>query len=527
MLDSELKSQLEGLFSELGSELSFQIHESTHSDAPQLEAFLRDVASTSAHLSVKQSDQKSPIPRFDLYRNNQATGIRFSGIPTGHEFTSLILAVLNADGRGKLPEARMQERIRDLRGPIRIQTYISLTCENCPDVVQALNQLALIHPDFRHEMIDGAYAQEEIERLAIQGVPTLMTGPHGSEKMIHSGRIGFLDLIGKLEATFGKSETQRKAQPENLGQFDVAIVGGGPAGISAAIYSARKGLKTALVIDKVGGQVRETQGIENLISVPYTEGPELTQKLVDHLSKYPVKTLENQRASRISRERTPEGRTVELESGDFLSAASVIVATGAKWRQLGVPGEQEYIGRGVAFCPHCDGPYYAGKKVAVIGGGNSGVEAAIDLSGIVREVVLIEYNPSLKADKILVDRLQSLANVSILTNAKTEEILGNSQKVNALKYQNRATGQSETLDLDGVFVQIGLIPNTGFLQGTVELSPFGEIKVDEKGRTSLPGVYAAGDVTTTPYKQIIISMGEGAKAALASFEDRMLAGGSH
>jgi alkyl hydroperoxide reductase subunit F len=522
MLDTELKNQLQSLFAELKSEIRFDVHSSTHSDQAELLTFLEEVASTSLHLSVLRSTVESPIPRFDLARDTQPTGIRFSGIPTGHEFTSLILAILNADDRGKLPEPRMRERIRDIRGPVRLRTYISLTCENCPDVVQALNQLALIHPDLHHEMIDGAYAQDDITRLGIQGVPSVVVIQDGQERMIHSGRIGFLDLVAKLETTFGKQETTRKAEPENLGQFDMAVIGGGPAGISAAIYSVRKGLKTALIVEKIGGQVRETQGIENLISVPYTEGPELSQRLVEHLSKYPVKIFENQRAASLAQDRANDGRRITLESEDFLSATSTIIATGAKWRQLGVPGEQEYIGRGVAFCPHCDGPYYKGKKVAVVGGGNSGVEAAIDLAGIVQEVVLIEYNPELKADQILVDRLKSLSNVSILTNAKTLEIEGNSQKVQGLRYEDRASTDARRLELDGVFVQIGLIPNTAFVKGTLELTPFGEIKVDEKCRTSLAGVYAAGDVTTTPYKQIIISMGEGAKAALAAFEDRML-----
>lgn len=522
MLDTELKAQLEGLFSELQSELTLSVHASSHGDRSQLREFLEAVASTSLKIHVSDSVLSSPIPVSDLLRDGKPTHIRFSGIPTGHEFSSLVLAILNADGKGKLPEARMKERICEIRGPVRLKTYISLTCENCPDVVQSLNQLALIHPDFEHEMIDGAYAQTDIDRLGIQGVPSVITLIDGQEKLIHSGRIGFLDLVAKLEGIYGKQETLKKTEPENLGDFDVAVVGGGPAGISAAIYSVRKGLKTALIVDKIGGQVRETQGIENLISVPYTEGPELSQKLFEHLSKYPVRVLENQRASRIATERTEQGRDITLESGDFLRARSTIVATGAQWRKLGVPGEQEYIGRGVAFCPHCDGPYYQGKKVAVIGGGNSGVEAAIDLAGIVREVVLIEFNPTLKADQILVDRLKALPNVSILTNGRTLEITGNGQKVVGLKLEDRSSGDIKSIELDGVFVQIGLIPNSSFLKGTLELTQFGEIKVDEKGRTSLPGVYAAGDVTTTPYKQIVISMGEGAKAALAAFEDRMV-----
>jgi alkyl hydroperoxide reductase subunit F len=304
-----------------------------------------------------------------------------------------------------------------------------------------------------------------------------------------------------------------------LGQFDVVVVGGGPAGASAAIYSVRKGFKTALIAERIGGQVQETRGIENLISVPYTEGPQLAGQLAQHLGHYPVQILEHRRVKEMRR--SGSQTEIMLESGEHLRSGSVIVTTGAKWRELGVPGEKEYIGRGVAFCPHCDGPYYKGKKVAVIGGGNSGVEAAIDLAGIVREVVLLEFNTELKADKILVDKLKTLPNVSIITQAKTEEVVGDGKIVKALRYMNRATNDIQTLELDGVFVQIGLVPNSQFLKGVVELSKFGEVIVDEKGRTSVPGIYAAGDVTTTPYKQIIIAMGEGAKAALAAFEDRM------
>jgi alkyl hydroperoxide reductase subunit F len=368
-------------------------------------------------------------------------------------------------------------------------------------------------------MIDGAYVQDEIKTLGIQGVPSVVV----NSKLIHSGRIGFLDLLTKLEETFGTAASSGEAPSQDLGKFDVVVIGGGPAGASAAIYSARKGLKTALIAERFGGQVQDTKGIENLISVMYTEGPQLAAQLNQHVLSYPVELFEHRRVARVD---TIDGNTIHLEGGEFLNGASTIVATGAKWRELGVPGEREYIGRGVAFCPHCDGPYYKGKKIAVVGGGNSGVEAAIDLAGIVREVVLLEFADQLKADQVLVTKLKSLPNVSIVTSARTKEIVGDGQKVEGLLYEDRKAGTDARVDLDGVFVQIGLLPNSQFLKGAVELTKFGEIVVDDKGRTSAPGIYAAGDVTTTPYKQIIIAMGEGAKTALAAFEDRMRATGT-
>lgn len=418
-----------------------------------------------------------------------------------------------------MPDAVLVQRIKRLRKPITIKTFMSLSCENCPDVVQSLNQIALIHGGFNHEIIDGGYAQDQIQSLGIQGVPSLIA----NEKLMHSGRITLLDLITKLEQTFGVDDTVKIAPLENanLGHFDVVVIGGGPAGSSAAIYSVRKGLTTAMITEKIGGQVQETKGIENLISIPYTEGPKLAGHLCEHIASYPIKVLENRRVKKVQKDGV---KTIELESSEYLTATSIIVTTGAKWRELGIPGEKDYIGRGVAFCPHCDGPYYKGKKVCVIGGGNSGVEAAIDLAGIVREVVLFEYNDQLKADKVLVDKLKSMPNVSIVTNAKTQNILGDGQKVNAIEYQDRVSQQVVKVDLDGVFIQIGLVPNSAFLKDTLELTQFGEIVVDNKGRTSVPGIYAAGDVTTVPYKQIIIAMGEGAKAALAAFEDRMYQG---
>ncbi len=513
MPDGDIKSQLSTVFAPLEKTIELVYAQSSHADQSQLIEMLNGVASTSEKIKSKAGSENSPFPAFRIYKDGRPTGILFSGIPTGHEFTSLIVAILNTDGKGRMPDAGMIKRIQRLRGPVRIKTYISLTCENCPDVVQALNQMALIHPDFTHEMIDGGYVPDEISSLSIQGVPSVVV----DTKLIHSGRIQFLDLVVKLEEAFG-SQADAARTAENLGEFDVVVVGGGPAGASAAIYSVRKGLKTALITEKVGGQVNETKGIENLISVVYTEGPELSAQLYKHLTSYPVQLLENRRVLKIKK---GEIKTITLEDGDTLTGKSIIVTTGARWRQLGIPGEKDYMGRGVVFCPHCDGPFYKGKKIAVVGGGNSGVEAAIDLAGIVSEVTLFEYQDTLKADKVLVDKLKALPNAHIVTGAKTTQVLGDGTKVNALEYQDRKTEKTVKLDLDGIFVQIGLLPNSQFLKETVELTQFGEVVIDSKCRTSEPGIYAAGDVTTTPFKQIVIAMGEGAKAALTAFEDNM------
>lgn len=511
MLDSNILEQLKGVFGNLENEIAFLHNESENENQSELLEMLNSVASVSDKLSVKSSGLKVEAPSFKILKNGKETGILFKGIPGGHEFTSFIVAILNTDGKGKMPEGGVAARVKAIKGPVRIQTYISLSCENCPDVVQALNQMALLHSDFQHEMIDGAYAQADIERLAIQGVPSVIV----NSKMIHSGKVEFLDLLAKVEAYFGRDENI-KEEKINLGKYDVAVIGGGPAGSSAAIYSARKGLKTVILAERMGGQVADTQGIENMISVVYTEGPKLVAQLQEHIASYPIQVLTQRRVKSIQKD-----RTIFLEGGEELQADSIIVATGAKWRELNVPGEKDYLGRGVAYCPHCDGPFYKGKKVAVIGGGNSGVEAAIDLSGIVSEVVLIEFGEQLKADQVLVDKLKSLSNASIVTNARTTQVMGDGTKLNALEYEDRASKELKKIDLDGVFVQIGLIPNSQFMKDVVELTKFGEIIVDEKGRTNVKGIYAAGDVTTTPFKQIVIAMGEGAKVALSAFEDRM------
>lgn len=520
MLDAALVDQLKTIFQDLPAAIELKVSASDHAQQGELLAMLEGIASTSEQITVVVDTQSGRVktPTIAVYRDGKPTGIVFRGIPGGHEFSSLVLAILNSAGKGKLPDAGLSQRIRRLAGPIDVRTYISLSCENCPDVVQALNQIALVHGNMTHTMIDGGLVQDELSELGIQGVPAVYVG----SEMIHSGRSSLAELINKLEERF--ADSSETPAGEDLGHFDVAVVGGGPAGASAAIYSVRKGLKTILITEKMGGQVQETKGIENLISVVYTEGPQLAANLDQHLRSYPVQVLEHRRVTAVQTEGAQKHLT--LNSGETLSTAALIIATGAKWRELGVPGEKEYIGRGVAFCPHCDGPFYKGKKVAVIGGGNSGLEAAIDLAGICSEVVLFEFNDQLKADDILIKKAQSLPNVRIITQAKTQAVLGDGEKVVGLRYQDRVSEQDRQEDLDGIFVQIGLSPNSGVVKDLVETNRFGEIVVDGKGHTSVPGIYAAGDVTTTPFKQIVIAMGDGAKVALTAFEDRMRSGES-
>lgn len=512
MLDQEMIEQLRGVFSKLENTVTLKVYRSTHANQGELLEMLRGLTQASNKIVLEETSESSDAPLFQVFYNGKPNGISFRGVPGGHEFSSLVLSILYSDGKGKLPDEGVQARIRNLKGPIRLRTYISLSCENCPEVVQALNLMATVHPDFHHEMIDGAVAPDEVSKLNIQGVPSVIY----NDTLIHSGKISLLELLVKLESTFGKSSAVGKQV--DLGLFDVAVIGGGPAGVSAAIYSSRKGLKTAMIAEKLGGQLQETKGIENMISMPYTEGVKLAAQLADHSSKYEIKTLEHRRVSRISGE---SPKKIELESGEFLLAKAIIIATGAKWRELGIPGERENIGQGVAFCAHCDGPFYKDKVVAVVGGGNSGVEAAIDLAGIATQVTLLEYGEKLRADQVLIDKLKALPNTAIVTQAKSTQILSDGKKVNGLEFMDMKSNKLQKLDLDGVFVQIGLLPNSQFVKDQLELTRSGEIVVDPKGRTSVAGIYAAGDVTTIPFKQIVIAMGEGAKVALTAFEDRM------
>ena len=515
MLETNILDQVRSIFQPLEARYTFHITcNPKHEQARELIDFLNEIASCSDKLSCRLTETETSGPEFTLLKEEQETGIKFRAIPGGHEFSSLLLAVLNADGKGKnLPDESIGRRIRALKGTIRLQTYVSLTCTNCPDIVQALNIMALLNPHITHEMIDGALFQEEADALKIQAVPSV----YANGKQFHVGRGSLGELLQKLEDTFG-SLPQEDAAPVPR-KFDLLVLGGGPAGTSAAIYSARKGLRVAIIAERIGGQVKETVGIENLISVPSTTGSQLADNLKTHMAQYPIDLLEHRRLEKLELE--GKDKVLTAKGGGRFSAPAVIVATGASWRKLNVPGEAEYIGRGVAFCPHCDGPFYKGKHVAVVGGGNSGIEAAIDLAGICSKVTVLEFMDELKADQVLQEKLKSLPNVEVFVHSQTTEVIGNGDKVTGIRVKDRQTEQEQVIGLDGIFVQIGLMPNSGIFRETVEVNRPGEIIIDSHCRTNVPGIYAAGDVSTVPYKQIIIAMGEGAKAALAAFEDRM------
>lgn len=485
-----------------------------HEQAQEFIGFLNNVASCSEKLSCLLTETDNPGLEFTLLKEGVETGIKFRGIPSGHEFTSLLLAVLNADGKGKnLPDEAISRRIKALQGPVRLQTYVSLTCTNCPDVVQALNIITLLNPQITHEMVDGALYQEEVDALKIQGVPSV----YANGKLLHVGRGSLGELLQKLEQTFG-SAPQTDETPIQR-EFDVLVLGGGPAGASAAIYSARKGLRVAIVAERIGGQVKETVDIENLISVPQTTGTELANALRTHIEHYPIEIFEERKIEKV--ELQGREKSISVIGGEVFTAPAVIISTGASWRKLNVEGEAEYIGRGVAFCPHCDGPFYQGKHVAVIGGGNSGIEAAIDLAGICKKVTIFEFADTLKADQVLQEKARNLPNVEIFTSSQTTKVDGNGENVTSIRIKDRLTGEERDYPLDGIFVQIGLAANSAPFRDALETTPTGEIKTDAFCRTTLPGVYAAGDVSDVPYKQIVIAMGEGAKAALSAFDDRI------
>ncbi|MEL5892019.1 alkyl hydroperoxide reductase subunit F [Bacteroides sp. GD17] len=515
MLETSILDQVRALFQHLEARYIFRIaYNPQHEQAQELVSFLDDVASCSGNLSCQLMQTEEPKLEFTLVKDGTETGIKFRGIPNGHEFTSLLLAVLNADGKGKnLPDEAIGRRIKALQGPIRLQTYVSLTCTNCPDVVQALNIMALLNPQITHEMVDGALYQEEVDALKIQGVPSV----YANGKLLHVGRGSLGELLQKLEETFGSLPQEGETPVQR--EFDTIVLGGGPAGVSAAIYSARKGLRVAIVAERIGGQVKETVGIENLISVPQTTGAQLADALRSHIGHYPVEIFEERRIEKV--ELKGKEKTVSVIGGEVFTAPTVIIATGASWRKLNVEGETEYIGRGVAFCPHCDGPFYQGKDVAVIGGGNSGIEAAIDLAGICKKVTVFEFADTLKADQVLQEKARNLPNVEIFTSSQTTQVIGNGEKVTAIRIKDRITGEERDFPLDGIFVQIGLAANSAPFRDMLDMTPIGEIKIDAFCRTTLPGVYAAGDVSNVPYKQIVIAMGEGAKAALSAFDDRI------
>lgn len=510
-LDSKIKTQLSAYMEKLVHPIAIVASVDNGVTSSEMMDLLTELAEMSdkIHLTQKQ-DKRTPsfsIKRFEA--GAESVGIRFAGIPMGHEFTSLILALLQVGGHPLKLEAEKIAQIAAIEGSFHFETYISLSCHNCPDVVQALNLMAVINPNITNVMIDGGVFQQEITDKKIMSVPTVML--NGEEFGV--GRMELEEILAKIDVGAVAREAKKI---DAKAPYDVIVIGGGPAGASAAIYSARKGIRTGIVAERFGGQVMDTLGIENFISVKETEGPKLVMALEEHVKSYNVDIMNLQRAKSISKGDMLE---IELESGAKLMSKAVIIATGARWRELGVPGEAQYRGKGVAYCPHCDGPLFKGKPVAVIGGGNSGVEAAIDLAGIVSHVTLLQFDQELKADAVLQTKLRSLSNVTILTNAQTTEINGDGSKMNGLDYKDLVTGEMHHLDLDAVFVQIGLLPNTDFIRGgDIKLSKFGEIEVDSHGATSMPGVFAAGDVTTVPYKQIIIAMGEGAKASLGAFD---------
>ena len=512
MLDANLKSQLSTYLEKLQQPIELVASLDDGDKSRELEALLQDIASLSDKVAYERRDDDARRPSFAIVRKGTDVEVRFAGIPMGHEFTSLVLALLQVGGHPPKIDEAVQDQIRDLEGTFRFETYMSLSCQSCPDTIQALNAMSAINPNITHVAIDGALFQEEVEAREVMAVPTVFL----NGELFGNGRMEVEQILAKLDTgAAARSAEQIKAKAP----FDVLVVGGGPAGAAAAIYAARKGIRTGIAAERFGGQVLDTMAIENFISMPYTEGPKLAVALEQHVRESEVDLMNLQRASKLVPAQEPGGLIeVQLESGASLKAKSVILSTGARWRQMGVPGEEQYRNRGVAYCPHCDGPLYKGKRVAVIGGGNSGVEAAIDLAGIVSHVTLLEFGDQLRADAVLVKKLESLPNVVILKQAQTSEFTGTAGKLDGLNYVDRATGESKRVEVEGVFVQIGLVPNTEWLRGTIELSKHGEIIVDAKGQTSVPGVFAAGDATTVPFKQIIIAAGDGAKAALSAFD---------
>jgi len=508
MLDAALKTQLQGYLTRLQQPIELLASLDDGAKSREMRELLEEIVALSDKISLQdENNATARKPSFVVRRVDSDMGIRFAGLPLGHEFTSLVLALLQAGGHPPKVDAEVIEQIKALPGKFEFETFISLTCHNCPDVVQALNLMAVLNPNIRHTMIDGALFQDEVTARQIMGVPSVYL----NGEAFGQGRMTLEEILAKIDTGAADREAAKLAEKET---FDVLVVGGGPAGSSAAIYAARKGIRTGVVAERFGGQVLDTVGIENFISVKETEGPKLAIALEQHVKAYDVDIMNLQRAQALVPGDVIE---VKLANGASLRSKTVILATGARWREMNVPGEREFRGKGVAYCPHCDGPLFKGKRVAVIGGGNSGVEAAIDLAGIVAHVTLLEFDSKLRADAVLQKKLNSLPNVKVITSAQSTEVTG-TDKVNGLLYKDRNSGETHRIDLEGIFVQIGLVPNTDWLKGAVALSPRGEIEVDSRGQTSVPGVFAAGDATTVPFKQIIIAMGEGAKASLGAFD---------
>ncbi|MEY3906898.1 MAG: hypothetical protein RIR59_1721 [Pseudomonadota bacterium] len=512
MLDAQLKQQLSAYMANITMPVELVLSLDDGAKSRELEALAQDIAGLSDKVSVVRADDDARRPSMMIRRAGSDIGVRFAGIPMGHEFTSLVLALLQVGGHPSKAAQDVIEQVKALDGDFTFETYFSLSCQNCPDVVQALNLMSVLNPRIKHVAIDGALFQDEVAERKVMAVPMVFL----NGDVFGQGRMDLEQIVAKLDSG---AEARAAEKIKAKDAFDVLIVGGGPAGAASAIYAARKGIRTGIAAERFGGQVLDTMGIENFISVQHTEGPKLVAQLEQHVKDYDVDVMNLQRADKLIPAAVEGGlHEVVLANGASLKAKTVILSTGARWRQMNVPGEDQYRNKGVAYCPHCDGPLFKGKRVAVIGGGNSGVEAAIDLAGIVAEVTLIEFDSQLRADAVLQNKLRSLPNVRIIVSALTTEVHGDGEKVTGLSYTDRTTDQLVHVPLEGIFVQIGLVPNSEWLNGTLALSPRGEIEVDAKGATSVPGVFAAGDVTTTPYKQIIIAMGEGSKAALSAFD---------
>lgn len=513
MLSPEILEALKGYTENLSRPVTLVLGPGEHPKRGELKAFLDKFCSVSDLLVLEEREQAGGFRSalsFSIEAGGEPTGITFSGIPGGHEFNSMVLAVLNAGGTPIKLDDQVRGMVASLEEPLKFEVFVSLSCHNCPDVVQALNQFALVNPRISSEMIDGGEFPDLVEERDLQGVPAVFL----NGEPFANGKVDIAALIEKLQARYPEMAPSQ-ASVESLPLQDVTVIGGGPAGVSAAIYAARKGLAVTLVAERLGGQVKDTMGIENLISVSSTTGPKLTGDLQQHMQDYDMTVREHLRVEKVE---SGDTKAVHLSSGERIDTRTLIIATGAKWRELGVPGEKENIGNGVAYCPHCDGPFFKGKDVAVVGGGNSGVEAALDLAGIANSVTVLEFMAELKADQVLVDQANATANIQILTGVAVEEVLAEGGKVSGLRYLDRDSEQTVDLDVDGIFVQIGLLPNSEVFRDVVELSQHGEVMISERGETSSPGIFACGDVTTVPYKQIVVALGEGAKASLAAFD---------
>ncbi|QXL85401.1 alkyl hydroperoxide reductase subunit F [Comamonas sp. NLF-1-9] len=519
MFDDQLKTQLAAYLQRVVRPFTLVASLGDDATSAEMREMLQTIAGMRPDMiTLREDGQDARKPSFTLVREGDEGRLRFAGLPLGHEFTSLVLALLWSGGHPPKQEADLLEQVRQLEGELHFEVYMSLTCHSCPDVVQALSLMAILNPKIKTTVIEGGAFQQEVNEREIMAVPTVYL----NGEMFSAGHMELAQFVAKLDTGAARRDAEKLSARE---AFDMLIVGGGPAGAAAAVYAARKGIRTGVVAERFGGQVNDTLDIDNYISVPHTEGPQFSAALLQHVREYEVDVMNLQRAKALRPAATPGGLIeVELENGGVLKAKSVVLSTGARWRNMGVPGEDEYRTKGVAYCPSCDGPLYKGKRVAVIGGGNSGIEAAIDLAGVVAHVTVLEFMPELKADAVLQKKLKSLPNVDVILNAQTTEVLGEGGKVNALAWKDRISGVQQRLEVEGVFVQIGLLPNTDWLKGTVELSHTGEIMVDARGQTNVPGVFAAGDCTTVPFKQIVIAAGAGATAALAAFDHLIRSG---